>query len=246
MGHIDTDMMRVGWILLLLFVLVLAMTNRSYGFQTGTHEHGEHSRVGMHGMVMITDGVELYASHLPLYSAPHDYQIIYRVETKYKTQVIERLTRARLEPSFSNNMVTLLPAVFDLNDLINAGSFEISTKLFLGHFERGGKLWLEDQNLKFVRQVYIRSLANLKVADQGEINWNALNMTPKQARNIYVYNIQSPPSFDAIVLADSCPAQNSKLSLTHGVVATVEQLKEAFAICQSSQILYLETRDFVK
>ena len=69
-------------------------------------DHKHHTRVGSHGMVLFTDGAELYASHLPLYYSPHDYQLIYTVVSQHKAKLIAYLQAGSTS---HGNMVTLLP-----------------------------------------------------------------------------------------------------------------------------------------
>jgi hypothetical protein len=199
-------------------------------------------------MVMVTDGTQLYASHLPLYVKPHDFQLVYVVESKFKEQLIERLTRKDQgnERLYQQNMVTLLPAKFDLNKLINGQSFEIETQFFKGHFERGGDKWFKDNKLKFVRQAYKRPLAGLKkTANSDASNWHLLNAKSSE-RQLFIYPIQTAPSFDAIVLAKGCSDAKSVLATHFTQVPELEELKNAVSPCKSSQILYFETRDFMK
>jgi len=228
---------------LMLFTSSLALANSVYEHQ---HDHKGHDRVGMHGMVMVTDGVELYASHLPLYRAPHDYQLIYQVETIHKAQLIKRLSETSKEQGYVDNMVTLLPAKFDLNQLIAGESFEIKTQLYSGNFERGGKKWLHDNNFKFVRQIYKRPLANLTpMPSRNTSKWEMLNTATEQG-HMFVHNIQTSPSYDAIVFGNKCSLKESYMTTAHARVPTTEQLEARFVSCQSSQVLYFETSDFAQ
>lgn len=229
-----------------LVSLCLFVSTNVFAENSHHDKHKAHSRIGMHGMVMFTDGVDLYASHLPLYRAPHDYQLVYIIETKYKTALVQRLTQAKQQdaPLFMQNMVTLLPAKFDLNKLIEGQSFTIETQMFSGHFERGGKLWLKDENFKFVRQIYKRPLANLSSNPSAE-NWQLFNTAAKQEK-LFIYNIQTSPSFDAIILGKGCPNAESYQVPMSSPVPTHKQLTKEFNICQSNQVLYFETRDFAQ
>lgn len=159
-----------------------------------THsEHKEHTRFGMHGMVLITDGVDLYASHLPLYQSPHDYQILYLVESKHNDVFIKYLTQAKqdVELLYIQNMITLLPVGFDLNKLIAGNAFTIETQFFTGHFERGGQAWIKDKNFKFVRQVFKRSLSKIEyAATQDDNNWSLLTASNNK-HQIMINNIHT-------------------------------------------------------
>lgn len=226
--------------LLLLYCLIVSFKSIAKEVK---HFHA-HSRVGMHGMVLFTDGVELYASHLPLYHAPHDYQLIYRVETRYEKELIRWLTVQESDsiPQYLNSMITLLPAKFDLNKLIAGQTFSVPSQLFFGHFERGGKKWLKDENFKFVSLVYKRALSSTQHVSQPR--WQRINKaTNEQGIQILVHQIQASPSFDAIVLVRGCETERLQVEVN---VPTFTQLSNSFQDCEYSQIAYFETQDFIK
>lgn len=210
------------------------------------NKHHVHSRIGSHGMVLVTDGIDLFASHLPLYRAPHDFQLVYIVESKYKSKVIKQLLSARQSyTSFdAGNIVTLLPAHFDLNELINGQSFDIKAQIYLGHFERGGKEWLLDNKFSFVRQVYKRPLTNLQVDESLSFStWQIIDK-PSKHNQLLIHNIVSAPSFDAIVVGEKCPVKDGlKLSLPVRA-PSIKQVTKAVKECDISEVLYFETGDF--
>lgn len=78
-----------------------------------------------HGMLLFGES-RVYASHLPMFHAPHDYQVL-------------------LELSLSNDprkdraaMHTFDPEPFELAQAETPG-FEMKIEIYAGHFERGGK-----------------------------------------------------------------------------------------------------------
>ncbi len=197
-------------------------------------------------MVLVTDGKRLFASHLPLYQAPHDYQLVYEVKSTHQQQLVERLTQTNktTHARYVENMVTLLPATFDLNTLIEGQSFEIETQFYLGHFERGGEKWLKDKNFKFVRQIYKRPLATLRAAEKpNEIKWHVLDIAPDN-KQLLIYLIQAAPSFDAIVFGYQCHATN--FVNQSEPVPDIGTLYSKIKQCQSMEVLHFETSDFAK
>lgn len=211
------------------------------------HSHHAHSRVGFHGMVLVTDGADLFASHLPLYRAPHDFQMLYKVKSQYQSQIIAELA--------SLKTVTILPAKFDLNILVNGQPLDIATQIFTGHFERGGKPWLLDNDFEFEKPVYKRALAELPAKKDRLMEFDAVAMGSNSA--FYIHQIQTRPSFDLIVLGQSCEEPTS-LKMPMFSASTLEQveqntlaqinqldtLKNVLGFCKNQQILYFETRDF--
>ena len=231
-----------------LFTLLI-LTSMTLDAQTSLNKHDlheKHTRVGSHGMVLFTNGKRLFASHLPLYQAPHDYQLVYEVESTHRQQLLEHLTQTNktTHAHYVENMITLLPATFDLNTLINGQSFEIETQFYLGHFERGGKKWLKDKNFTFVRQIYKRPLTTLRTAEKpNQIEWHILDTGPDN-KQLLIHPIQAAPSFDAIVFGHQCFA-NSLVNQSESV-PDIGTLYPKIKQCQSMEVLYFEIRDFAK
>ena len=215
----------------LLLCLLILFTLPAHA-QADKHQH--HGRVGSHGMVLITDGEHLYASHLPLYRRPHDYQLIYQVSTKQSPQLMAQLQQG---------MVTLLPENFDLNQLIEGQNFTVKSRFFTGHFERGGQRLL-DTPITFERQVYRRRLSELP--DQSKQTTAMEKLQLPNGSTLLVNQIGPAPSFDAIGLKkgnESC--QNPQVT-RQAQPMTQTQLDQQLAQCGQVQWLYLETRDFAK
>lgn len=244
--------MRLSLIFLCFFTLVgycVANTENHGGEHSGHESH----RVGMHGMVLFSDGLHLYASHLPLYSTPHDYQILYQVESRYQSELISLLTTARREVDQGNALLTLLPESFDLNRLIAGDAFEIKATFYKGHFERGGSKWKEDESFQFVKLIYKRQLpASKKMTasasqtvhnpNRHATQWVSLP-TENGKKSMYVYRIERRPSFDAIVLAEGCPSAEHLPSVAPRT-PSIEQVYAAFDTCSHRSVMYFETADF--
>jgi hypothetical protein len=219
--------------------------------QAAPQEHHVHQRMGSHGMVLFTDGQDLYASHLPLYRAPHDYQIVYEVTSSLKAEIVTFLNEK--ESATLNDgraKMTLLPMPFDLNRLVKGETFAINATVFKGHFEREGEAWKENTEFHFVKQVYKRQIA-FPVAStkkkspsraKAESNWERFALSDND-KALYIYRIQSRPSFDAIVLAEKCPAL-PRLPSIASRTPSVKQLGSAFEQCYESRTIYFETADF--
>jgi hypothetical protein len=92
---------------------------------------------GVHGMVVF--GREhFFASHLPLYHAPHDWQVILEVAPPADVAV-----RWRSELGDAP-LVTFEPEPFDLMRLAPDAASplrDIAGTIYRGHFERGGAPW---------------------------------------------------------------------------------------------------------
>jgi hypothetical protein len=192
------------------------------------HEHKQHSYVGSHGMVLFAAGDTVLASHLPLYRAPHDYQLVYQLALPAaEEQAVLALLRG-------GQQLTLLPQNFDLRLLIEGKTFDIGAAVYQGHFERGGRLWLDNIQLTFARQLYRRPLQQLSIATNAQYD-----MFSVADSHFLLHRIAAAPSFDQILQLPQLPATPVTLATTDGA-ATLPLLK---AMGISATQLYLETAD---
>ncbi|MDY6974857.1 MAG: hypothetical protein SVW51_01385 [Pseudomonadota bacterium] len=207
--------------------------------------HKNHKRVGSHGMVLFTDGAELYASHLPLYYSPHDYQLVYTVGSPHKAKLIAYLQADSMSYS---NMVTLLPENFDLNKLVDGEKFSISAQFYKGHFERGGTKWLGKSELTFEKLLFKRRLVKQykpphsdedSVKDNLDEKWTRVSLGDK---HLYIHLIGERPSFDALFIVDDC--QTTLENKQGESVPSKAQINEVFSHCGSPGLVYFETQDF--
>lgn len=191
-----------------------------------------HPRPGSHGMVLFNVGSQLYASHLPLYHRPHDYQLIYAISTEHQAPV-----QAYLEATATNAgeaVVTLLPEPFDLNTLIAKHAPQLQAQFFKGHFERGGTPWLAPAKVHFTTPVLV---APVDPGNRSAGVWYARPLTA--TTTLYVHNIDHRPSFDALVLADHCDSPPQ-------AVDHPDHIPAAFASCQMVRVVYTDTADFAQ
>lgn len=91
-----------------------------------------------HGMVVF-GAQTTYASHLPMFHAPHDQQAVFQITLensgrKPTVEIYEELKKSTDDSS----LFTLLPAEFNLSELIASGNGKIEATLYHGHFEKGG------------------------------------------------------------------------------------------------------------
>src|SRR5471030_1344452 len=93
---------------------------------------------GEHGMALFGGTQGLYASHLPMFHAPHDYQVILQVHVA--DPVIDAALRKRLNGHTA--LWTIAPEKFELDRLAPQAALPLTqfqADLVQGHFEQGGK-----------------------------------------------------------------------------------------------------------
>jgi hypothetical protein len=104
------------------------------------------SHWGLHGMLVFGDEKYLYASHLPMFHAPHDRQVIFRFhisDVKIDGAMKKHFAKAQ-------DLWTLEPQEFDLNRLQTQSAQalkQFNAQLYEGHFERGGKQRFASQTI---------------------------------------------------------------------------------------------------
>jgi len=119
------------------------------------HAH-DHS-FGTHGMVLFGGREGLYASHLPLFRAPHDRQVV--LEVRLSDPALDRALRERLEGQ--NALWTIEPERFQLSRLDPASAAPLrafDAGVYEGHFERKGKLTHEKAGFIVERVLVYRRL----------------------------------------------------------------------------------------
>ncbi len=145
-----------------------------------------------HGMLVFGHEAGTYASHLPMFHAPHHWQVILKITLKGVPGSGALAAYAEAQ-STGKTLFTLEPELMDLTKIVNGTKVEFNAAIYDGHFERGG-----------------RNLGNLKVRIEKIVFSSKLNgETPPQQREKYLvfgekgeyfaaHLIQGKPSFDVI------------------------------------------------
>lgn len=187
--------------------------------------------MGIHGMVLITHGSSIYASHLPRYKMPHNVQLLYKLDNN---------NLSVLQTVRDGQMTTIKPKPFNLQRLMRGEKMVIQADLYSGNFERGGMLVYENISLSFDKQLYVRTFDDIQPSStQQEYDVVSLRGSYK----IYIHKIQQAPSFDHIMGVD---LESSCLSRfrTSSAVPKETELQYKFLNCGTIKPLYFETEDF--
>ncbi|THC45300.1 hypothetical protein [Massilia sp. Mn16-1_5] len=133
--------------LLVLFLFLLP-------FQLAAREPSH----GVHGMVLFGGSEGLYASHLPLFHAPHDNQVVLKV--RFADPALERAMRTRLDGKTA--LWTLEPEAFALHRLAPDSARPLENfraNVVEGHFEREGVTRERDAALVVEKVLLYRTLS---------------------------------------------------------------------------------------
>ncbi|GJJ00302.1 hypothetical protein RugamoR64_08400 [Duganella rhizosphaerae] len=149
---------------------------------------------GEHGMALFGGKEGLYASHLPMFHAPHDYQVILQVHVA--DPATDAALRRRLDGKTA--LWTIAPEKFELSRLAPASAAplrQFKADLVLGHFEQGGKTQFAASTVVVDEVLMYRQLSP---AQKSSANASYVQIGSGQQRYL-VKQIDSRPDFDHIV-----------------------------------------------
>jgi len=122
------------------------------------HDHGAAgARWGLHGMVLFGGEDGLFAAHLPMFHAPHDVQMVFRL--RFADAAIERTMRQEL--ARERGLWTLVPQRFDLDRLAPHAAAPLrrfTADVVRGHFEQGGTVRRPAAEVEIVDMILYRPL----------------------------------------------------------------------------------------
>jgi len=138
-------------------VLVLALATsvpwRAAAASPATAGDPRPAAMGLHGMALVGTPGHLYASHMPMFHAPHDTQVILEIAVEDAgIDAALRSTLARADAPWS-----IEPERFDLHRLARGASVPLDrfrATVYRGHFERGGEPVYRDVTIR-VRAVLL-------------------------------------------------------------------------------------------
>lgn len=190
--------------------------------------------IGVHGMAIFKVAETYYASHMPLANSIHAHQVIlsFSLAEGHSNQLEKLLDE--------HELVSLMPEVFDLHDLMNGELTEFQGTVHANHFERGGKVAMQDVQINVEELLLVEPLTD---SENGEFYLLELSSD----EDMLVHKIGANPSFDQILTvepkADTNDGEVQILEMTEGKPLNPGQLSDNSKFSNIKQ-LYLETRDF--
>jgi hypothetical protein len=119
-------------------------------------------RPAVHGMILMGNEI-VYASHLPMFHSPHDYQIIFRLKFEQEDQRLYQSDK-KIHPEVA--VKTLEPERFILPPM-TANPKKFKASIYRGHFKRGGIKIIEDIEVEIVERLNYKQF---EVAEQRPVN----------------------------------------------------------------------------
>jgi hypothetical protein len=187
--------------------------------------------MGVHAMVLVTQGSSIYASNLSGYNKPHNVQLLYKLDNN-DLSVLQTVRDSQL--------ITIKPKSFNLQRLMRGEKMVIKADLYAGHYNRGGMLVYENISLAFDKQLYVRTFENIKPSSKTQ-EYDVVSL--RKDYKIYIHRIQQAPSFDHILGVDLVAGCLGRFN-TSSAVPKETELQYKFINCGTIKPLYFETEDF--
>lgn len=169
----------------LIFFLFITITNAQH-----KHSNASTDIPSTHGM-LVFGKEKIYASHLPMFRSPHDYQIILELELDTNTK---KLFVADQKKNSDHNTYMIEPETFILPDMIhNPKPFKAN--LYRGHFERGGKKIASDIVVSIKQVIYYKKFNPEEV--KSEATDFIIFGNPKE--QFVVHQLTNRPDFEQIL-----------------------------------------------
>lgn len=143
-----------------------------------------------HGMLIFGDKAT-YASHLPMFHSPHDYQVVMKISMADFTRVpaMQAFENAK---AAGESMFTIQPEVMDLTKVMSGEIKSFKASLYKGHFERGGEL-LGGVKVT-VEKFIVKTKLNPAAPEQNQF----LEFGEADDQKYSVHIINGKPSFDQV------------------------------------------------
>lgn len=144
----------------------------------------------IHGMLLFGQNKH-YASHLPMFHAPHDYQLIMELDmvNPPRSQTLESY---ELLKSQGETLFTLVPQRMDLSKIISGEIESFTANIYLGHFERGGKS-LGPVTINVAKIIFSKKLMHHEAEEKQEYI-----MFGTEGDYYAAHIVKGAPSFDLI------------------------------------------------
>jgi hypothetical protein len=149
-------------------------------------------RPATHGM-LIVGSQTVYLSHLPMFHAPHDYQVI--VEARFHAPKGDpQATYVADRAKTGTPIYTLVPEPFVLPDVIK-GKRSFKATIFRGHFERGGTSIAENVTVDITRVLLFKPF-DPQAVKPTDLQYFLFGKGPE---TFLAHLIVAPPDYDQVL-----------------------------------------------
>ncbi len=148
----------------------------------------------VHGMVLFGSDV-IYASHIPMYHAPHDWQALFQVTLTHPTVDAKALYLHQIA-SGVQPLITIKPLPFVLPKLLNGEVHSFAASLYHGNFEEDSEELMQGMTVT-VKTVLFKQHLSLDMAALPQLTYFLIPTSLTTA--MLVHRISAPDNFDQIV-----------------------------------------------
>ncbi|KUG07377.1 hypothetical protein [Solirubrum puertoriconensis] len=176
---------------------------------TAHAQHSQHSpaplstpdRPGVHGMLVFGTG-RVYASHLPMFHSPHDYQVLLEIILSDSARAAYTTSRRKFP---DEQVYTLEPEKFVLPAMLQQPR-PFKATLYRGHFERGGTPIAGGVTVRIAKVLYAKQLqANPDPETKAEYV-----LVGNEQEQFLVHRIGARPNFDQVLRVSLPDARTRK------------------------------------
>lgn len=195
------------------------------------------SAMGSHGMAVFGGREGLYASHLPMFHAPHDSQVVLRF--RLANVAADRALRETL--ALAPRLWTLDPEPFDLLRLQPGHAqplADFKARFFAGHFERGGQVQPGEQRVVVDEVLLFRRLS----PSPREAATGRYRLIGRGAEWFALKIIDRRPDFDHILRLDAPAGPGEAEVALQGLNPPGPAVQRAFR-ARGRREVYFETED---
>lgn len=246
--HMNTTLFSVARAICLTLLLALSCTSEAQqSTATPAPAHAAAASWGKHGMVVFGGKTVLFASHMPMFHAPHDLQVVIQFHLA-DARVHDELAQALINKS---QFWSLDPEDFDLQRLSPAHArplTKFSADFFEGHFERGGQQRYLGQTVIVDKVMMFRRL-KLENKSKTQGHYHVIGQGKER---FLVKEIDRRPDFDVIFKLNEFTKPNLpkiiKLPTTSLAFPEASSLKKPLLSAKNTHrspgvVLYFETED---
>jgi hypothetical protein len=166
------------------------------------HTHPSAGVKAFHGMLIFGSG-PIYLSHLPMFQAPHDHQLIMEVE--FSGTGNPGATYASDRAKSGEPVYTWVPKPFVLTELMKASGAarEMQGTIVRGHFERGGTPITDGDVRCVVKQVVHTHPISASAPRDTTLRYVVFGSSGVA---FAAHLISGPPDFDHVLSVDGAAA----------------------------------------
>ena len=148
----------------------------------------------VHGMVLFGSDT-IYASHIPMYHVPHDWQALFQVTLSHPTVDAKALYLQQVA-SGVQPFITIEPSPLVLTKLLNGQIHSFAASLYRGTFEEDSQKLLQGMTVT-VKTVLFQQHLSLDAAALPRLTYLLIPTSLTSA--MLVHRISAPDNFDQIV-----------------------------------------------